>query len=146
MQNILEGLPYEGTGDPMKHIFENEKKKPKASGDPDPGSHTGAAAAVAMPAPAPRRKLDKEEEDWVRDNALPEVKGCTITHVIGPSKMKWTAKYPKCGSKSRDYGDGVFGVNRTCQGTLHHVLDWVWKQHKDATGAVCPWDFTPMSD
>ena len=51
----------------MRHIM--EKRKHKASGDPHPGSSTGAAAAAEMPPPAPMRKLDKEDEAWVRANA-----------------------------------------------------------------------------
>ena len=64
----------------MKHVVEN--KKHKASGDPHPGSSIGAAAAAENPAPPPRPKLDKEDEAWVKANALPKVKGRTITHDV----------------------------------------------------------------
>ena len=63
----------------MKHIM--EKKKHKTSGDPHPGSSTGAAAAVDIPAPPPKRKLDKQDEAWIKAHALPNVVGCSITHV-----------------------------------------------------------------
>ena len=57
----------------MKHIM--EQKKQKASGEPHPGSSVGAAAATEVHAPAPRRNIDKEDEEWVRENALPNVVG-----------------------------------------------------------------------
>ena len=63
-----------------KYIMERERHK--ASGDPHPGSSIGAAAAAENPAPPPRPKLDKEDEAWVKANALPKVKGCTITHDV----------------------------------------------------------------
>ena len=90
----------------MKYIM--ERKKPKASGDPHPGSSTEAAAAVAMPPVGPRRKLDREDEAWVKANALPKVLGCTITHDVDGHKQRWYAKYLNGGSRSRRsraYGD-----------------------------------------
>jgi len=81
-KGIITEIEYDNT---MKQIM--EKKKHKASGDPHPGSSTGAAAAAAMPAPAPKRKIDKEDEAWVRANALPNVSGCTITHDIDANKQ-----------------------------------------------------------
>ena len=121
-----------------------EKAKAKHSGEPSPGTDAGAAAAVAEPAPAPRRKLDKEDEEWVRANALPRVHGCTVTHIVDAVKMKWTAAYPGCNTRSRNYGAAGGGAAvRTCRTTMNHVLHWVWQRHFEATGEECPWDFTP---
>ena len=128
----------------MKHIM--EKKKHKASRDPHPGSSTGAAAAVEVPALAPRPKIDKEDEAWVRANALPKVMGCTITHDRDANKQRWYAKYPNCHSKSRNYGDMGTKGSRTPLECLNHVLHWAWSNHTEETGEPCPWDFTPMCD
>ena len=119
----------------MTHIM--QKKNPKASGDPHPGIKTGAAAAAAMPAPAPRRKLDKEDEACVRANALPNVMGCTITHDIDANKQRWYAKYPNCGSKSRNYGDMGTKGSRTPLECLNHVLHSTWCQLTRETGEEC---------
>ena len=128
----------------MKHIM--ERKKHKASGDPHPGSSPGAAAAVEVPALAPRPKIDKEDEAWVRANALPSVLGCTITHDRDANKQRWYAKHPNCHSKSRNYGDKGTKCSRTSLECLNHVLHWTWCQHTRETGEPCPWDFTPRCD
>ena len=125
----------------MKRMM--EKKKPKPSGDPHPGSSTGEAAAVALPAPAPKRKLGENDEAWVRANALPKVPGCTITHDIDAYKQRWYAKYPTCGSRSRNYGDTGTKNSRTSLECLNHVLHWTWCHHTEETKEECPWDLTP---
>ena len=128
----------------MKHIM--EKKKPTTSGDPHPGSSTGAAAAVAMPpAPPPKRKVENQNEAWVRANALPKVKGCTIFHDTC-NKTRWYGNYPGKQSRSRNYGDGSSTNTRTPLECLNHVLNWIWGHHTEQTGVECPWDFTPRCD
>ena len=125
----------------MEHIM--KKKKPKPCGDTHPESHTEAAAAVAMPAPAPGRKLNREAEEWVRENALPKVTGCTTTHTVTVKEKRWKAMYPEAGSRSRNYGEALTTGGRTSQESLHHVLHWAWIQHTAVTGEECQWDFTP---
>ena len=128
----------------IKHI--NARKKPNASGDPDPGSGTGAASPGAVHPPAPCRKLDREDEEWVRANAKPKVTRCTITHVVNDEVKKWTVKYPLCKSRSRNYGDDLDEGGRTCLEALNHCLHYAWTEHRKATGEECPWNLTPRCD
>ena len=129
----------------MKHIM--EQKKHKASGEPHPGSSPGAAAAVEVPPPPPRPKIAKEDEAWVRANALPKVGGCTITHdKDGPKVRRWYAHYPDCDSASRNYGGKGSSSKRTSLECLNFVLHWAWSKHTEKTAEVCPWDFTSMCD
>ena len=105
------------------------KAKPKTSGEHSPGGDVGAAATGE--APAPKRKVDREDEEWVRANVLPRVPGCTVQHIVNHHVgLKWTVAYPGCNTCSRNYGAAKgIASGRTSRTAMNCVLPWVWQRH-----------------
>ena len=128
----------------MKYM--NEKKKHKPSGDSVPGSSNGSGLDTQVAKQPPKPKQNKTDYKWIKANLLPNVTGCTITHVCNTEETRWYGNYPDQGSKSRHYDPTAKKPGRSELECLNKVLHWIWEEDTKATGELPKYEFSPRCD
>ena len=90
---------------------------------------------------APKMKVTSWDEQYLKRVVIPQrVKGCTIQHVNKYATQAWTGKYPGAtpfGSRTRSYDDTDA---KSSNAMARHCVEWLWQEHRKATGAECHWD------